>query len=84
MAGNINQTIVNLKNSSAGLNENMNAAKDNFLLKGYFKKKEKAAQKVKDDVVEKKIEEQKVVQKKEKEAQKLKDDTLEKKLEESK
>lgn len=41
IAENINQTIVNLKKSSRGLDENMEAAKSNFLLKGYFKKKEK-------------------------------------------
>ena len=44
-ADNLDQTMVNLKNSSKGLNENMNAAKDNFLLKGYYKRKEKAAEK---------------------------------------
>ncbi len=44
-AMNIDQTIVNLKRSSKGLNENMEAAKHNFLLKGYFNKKEKEAQK---------------------------------------
>jgi phospholipid/cholesterol/gamma-HCH transport system substrate-binding protein len=43
IAENLNQTIVNLKKSSKGLNDNMNAAKHNFLLRGYFKKKEKAA-----------------------------------------
>jgi phospholipid/cholesterol/gamma-HCH transport system substrate-binding protein len=43
IANNIDQTIVNLKQSSKGLNENMEAAKHNFLLRGYFKKKEKAA-----------------------------------------
>ncbi len=41
MAENIKQTIVNLKQSSKGLDENMNAAKNSFLLKGYFKKKER-------------------------------------------
>ena len=46
-AENINQTIVNLKSSSKGLDENMNAAKENFLLKGYFNKKEKAAARLK-------------------------------------
>ncbi|MCF8298760.1 MAG: MlaD family protein [Saprospiraceae bacterium] len=45
LAKNINMTMVNLKKSSKGLNENMNAAKDNFLLRGYFKRKEKAAEK---------------------------------------
>jgi phospholipid/cholesterol/gamma-HCH transport system substrate-binding protein len=75
MADNINQTIVSLKKSSNGLNENMNAAKDNFLLRGYFKKKEKALRKIKDDVIEKK-EEEKIIQKEEKAAQKMKDETL--------
>ena len=42
IAENINQTIVNLKKSSKGLGENMEAAKHNFLFRGYFKKKEKA------------------------------------------
>ena len=49
IARNLNQTMVNLKNSSKGLDENMNAAKENFLFKGYFNRKEKAAQKKKDD-----------------------------------
>ncbi len=44
IAENLNQTIVNLKKSSKGLDENMNAAKHNFLFRGYFKKKEKAAE----------------------------------------
>jgi len=44
IARNLNQTIVNLKQSSKGLGENMEAAKHNFLFRGYFKKKEKAAQ----------------------------------------
>ena len=43
MADNIDKTIVNLKKSSKGLNENMEAAKSNFLLRGYFRKKEKKA-----------------------------------------
>jgi phospholipid/cholesterol/gamma-HCH transport system substrate-binding protein len=84
MAENVNQTIVNLKKSSKGLDENMNAAKDNFLLRGYFKKKEKAAQKVKDDAIEKKADEQKVIQKEEKAAQKTKVNADKKKEEEQK
>ncbi len=48
IAENINQTIVNLKKSSKGLDENMQAAKHNFLLKGFFNKKEKDAQKLKE------------------------------------
>lgn len=36
---NIDQTILNLRNSSKGLDENMEALKHNFLLRGYFKRK---------------------------------------------
>lgn len=47
LAENLNQTLINLKQGSRGLDENMNAAKHNFIFRGYFKKKakEKAAQK---------------------------------------
>ena len=44
IAENLNQTIVNLKKSSKGLDENMNAVKHNFLLKGFFNKKAKEAE----------------------------------------
>lgn len=44
-ARNLNQTMVNLKKSSKGLNENMEAAKSNFLLRGFFKKKERQERK---------------------------------------
>lgn len=54
MAENIDQTIINLKKSSKGLNENMEAAKHNFLLRGYFRKKEKAAEKAKKEKEEEK------------------------------
>jgi len=84
MANNIGQAIVSLKKSSKGLDENMHAARDNFLLKGYFKKKEKAAQKVKDDAIEKKIDEQKVLQKEDQAAQKEKEKAIEKKIDEQK
>lgn len=40
-AKNLDQTMVNLKRSSRGLEENMEAAKSNFLLRGFFKKKER-------------------------------------------
>ncbi len=49
LSDNIYNIILNLKRSSSGLNENMKAIKDNFFFKGYFKRKEKAAQKLKDE-----------------------------------
>jgi phospholipid/cholesterol/gamma-HCH transport system substrate-binding protein len=58
IAGNLNQTMQNLKSSSKGLDENMNAAKENFLFKGYFNRKAKAAQKKKDDEADKLKEQQ--------------------------
>jgi phospholipid/cholesterol/gamma-HCH transport system substrate-binding protein len=66
IAENINQTIVNLKKSSQGLDENMNAAKENFLFRGYFKRKVRAAEKIKVDSAEKKEERQKEIDKKKK------------------
>ncbi|MBI5539455.1 MAG: MCE family protein [Bacteroidia bacterium] len=46
IAENINMTIVNLKKSSKGLDENMDAVKHNFLLKGFFNKKSREAAKL--------------------------------------
>ena len=45
IANNLDKTIGNLKQGTKGLSENMEAAKDNFLLRGFFKKKERAEQK---------------------------------------
>ena len=63
IAKNIDKTIINLRKSSKGLNENMNAAKENFLLKGYFKRKERAAEKTRKDSIELKAEDQKAIDK---------------------
>ncbi len=38
----IDETIFNLKESSIGLNENMEALKHNFLVRGYFRRQDKA------------------------------------------
>jgi phospholipid/cholesterol/gamma-HCH transport system substrate-binding protein len=66
MADNFSQTMVSIKKSSKGLDDNMNAAKHNFLLKGYFNKKAKAAEKTKDSLDAIKVKEQKVNDKKKK------------------
>ena len=59
IAENLNQTIVNLKTSSKGLDENMKAAKHSIFFKGYFKKRAKAAEEKKADAADKKAESQK-------------------------
>jgi phospholipid/cholesterol/gamma-HCH transport system substrate-binding protein len=52
IAQNLDQTLLNLKNSSKGLDENMEAAKHNFLLKGYFNKKAREDEKKKKEAEE--------------------------------
>lgn len=51
MAENIDKAIINLKKGTAKLDENMEAAKSNFLLRGYFKKKKRAEEKKKKEAV---------------------------------
>ena len=41
MAGTVNDAMVNIKQGAGGFKQNMSAASHNFLLRGYFKKKEK-------------------------------------------
>jgi len=45
IANNLNVTVVNLKESSVGMNENMEALQHNFLFRGYFKRKAKEEEK---------------------------------------
>ncbi|MBK6397855.1 MAG: MCE family protein [Bacteroidetes bacterium] len=56
IAENFNQTMLNLKKSSQGLNQNMEAAKHNFLLRGYFNKKAREAERKKKEAEERKKE----------------------------
>lgn len=58
LGNNLSATMVNLKKGSAGLNENMEAAKHNFLFKGYFKKKKKEEEKKKKEAEEGKKQEE--------------------------
>lgn len=63
IAENLSRTILNIRKSSKGLDENMQAAKHNFLLKGFFNKKAKTAQKTKDSLESVKAKEQKIIDK---------------------
>ena len=63
IAEDLSRTMVNIRRSSKGLDENMDAAKHNFLLKGYFNKKAKAEQEKKDSIAKAKAKEQKAIEK---------------------
>ena len=67
----LDATMTNLQTGTKGLSENMEAAKHNFLLKGYFNKKEKEDKKKKEEL-------QKKEEKKEEELKK-KEDSIKKK-----
>lgn len=50
IANNLSRTMQNLRTSSKGLEQNMEAAKDNVLLRGYFKRKEREQRKRKENI----------------------------------
>ncbi|CAC9973209.1 MCE family protein [Flavobacterium sp. WLB] len=58
MANSVSNTLSNLETGTKGFSENMEAAKSNFLFRGYFKKKEKEKEKQKEEIKEKKEEQQ--------------------------
>jgi phospholipid/cholesterol/gamma-HCH transport system substrate-binding protein len=66
MAQDFSQTMQNIKSSSKGLDENMNAAKENFLLRGYYRRKARAAEDKKDAAKKEKAKEQKAIDKEKK------------------
>ena len=76
MANNVSSTLSNLEKGTKGFSENMEAAKSNFLLRGYYKKKEKQK--------EKKIEEAKEKQEEAKEKAAKEQEKKEKELKEQK
>ena len=72
IANDFSQTMVNIKTSSKGFSENMDAAKHNFLLRGYFNKKAEAAEEKKKEAEDKKAAEEKAKEKAVKKAARLK------------
>jgi len=67
MASSVSNTLSNLESGTKGFSENMEAAKSNFLFKGYFKKKEKEKEKAKEEAKEKKEDEAEKIEKANKE-----------------
>jgi len=63
IAQDLSATMSNIRSSTKGLDENMNAAKENFLLKGYFNRKAKEAEEARKDSADRKAAEQKAIEK---------------------
>lgn len=80
IADNFSATMLNIRRSSKGLDENMEAAKHNFLLKGYFNKKAKAAEEAKIEAEKIKAKELKAKEKEQKKELKAKEKEQKKEL----
>ena len=76
-AKDVDATMSNIKKASKGLDENMEAAKNNFLLRGYFNKKKKAAEKKQKELLKQKEEIKKDAEKEEAKKEEIKQDALE-------
>ena len=70
MADAMDNTIENLEKGTKGFSENMEAAKSNFLFRGYFKKKEKQKEEKIEEAKEKKEEQQEKAEKEKEEKKK--------------
>lgn len=74
MANSVSNTLSNLESGTKGFSDNMEAAKSNFLLRGYYKKKEKEKAKKQEEIKEKKEEQQeKAAKEKEQKEKELKE-----------
>lgn len=78
MANSVSNTLSNLESGTKGFSDNMEAAKNNFLLRGYFKKKEKEKEKAKEEMKEKKEEQKEKAQKEKEEKEKAEKEQKEK------
>jgi len=83
MANSVSNTLENLESGTKGFSDNMEAAKSNFLLRGYYKKKEKEKAKKAEEAKEKQ-EEAKEKQEEEKEKAAKEKEKKEKELKEQK
>jgi len=72
IAENLSRTMINIRSSSKGLDENMEAAKHNFLLRGYFRKQAEAEALKKQEAEDKIADEKKKQDKEDKKAAKQK------------
>lgn len=70
MANSVSNTLSNLESGTKGFSDNMEAAKSNFLLRGYYKKKEKQKAKKQEEIKEQKEEQQEKAQKEKEEKEK--------------
>lgn len=88
MANSVSNTLSNLESGTKGFSDNMEAAKSNFLLRGYYKKKEKQKEKKIEEAKEKQEEAKekaaKEQEKKEKEQKEQKEKEEKQKQEEAK
>lgn len=82
MANSVSNTLSNLETGTKGFSENMEAAKSNFLFRGYFKKKEKEKEKKQEEIKDKKEEKQEKAAKEKEEKEKEKQEKLEKEKQE--
>jgi phospholipid/cholesterol/gamma-HCH transport system substrate-binding protein len=74
MANSVSNTLSNLETGTKGFSENMEAAKSNFLFRGYFKKKEKEKKEKQEEKKEKQEERKEKQEEKKEEAKKEKED----------